>query len=207
MNNNKAHRAYTVRNILDKKYKLFPFEEKWKDAFSQPEQSGVWFVWGNSGNGKTSFVLQLIKELSKYKRVLFNSLEEGLSFTLKEGLSNIGMQDVGRRLLIVSEPSPLLEQRLLKHKSPDIVIIDSFQYFQLSYKQYIEFKTKFPNKLLIFISHADGKNPSGRSAKSVMYDATLKIWVEGYRAFSKGRYIGEKGVYVIWEQGALKYGE
>lgn len=41
--------------------------------------------------------------------------------------------------------------------------------------------------LIIFISHADGKNPAGRSAKSVMYDASLKIYIEGYRAFSKGK--------------------
>ena len=38
-----------------------------------------------------------------------------------------------------------------------------------------------------------------------MYDATLKIWVEGFKAFSKGRFIGEKGNYTIWEEGANKY--
>jgi hypothetical protein len=39
-----------------------------------------------------------------------------------------------------------------------------------------------------------------------MYDASLKIWIEGYRAFSKGRYIGPNGgVYTIWEEGAEKY--
>jgi len=59
--------------------------------------------------------------------------------------------------------------------------------------------------LLIFISHADGKFPAGRSAKSVMYDATLKIYVEGYKAFSKGRYIGEKGEYTVWPEKAVAY--
>ena len=77
----------------------------------------------------------------------------------------------------------------------------------MSYKEYLNFKELFPNKLLIFISHADGKNPAGRSAKSVMYDASLKIWVEGFRATSKGRFIGPIGEYVIWDKPAEIYGE
>lgn len=41
-----------------------------------------------------------------------------------------------------------------------------------------------------------------------MYDASLKIWVEGYKAFSKGRYIGSNGgEYVIWEDGATIIGK
>ena len=72
-------RALNVRDILNKKYDVFPFEGKWKDAFDTPEVRGCWFVWGNSGNGKTSFVMQLCKELCKYDRVAFNSLEEGTS--------------------------------------------------------------------------------------------------------------------------------
>jgi len=39
----------------------------------------------------------------------------------------------------------------------------------------------------------------------VMYDADLKIWVEGYVAFSKGRYQGSTGEYTIWEKGAYDY--
>lgn len=98
-----------------------------------------------------------------------------------------------------------LSERLSQRKSADFVVIDSFQYTQMTYKAYLKFKEKHPNKLLIFISHADGKNPSGRSAKSVMYDASLKIWVEGYRAFSKGRFFGSVGHYTIWEEGSRKY--
>lgn len=75
----------------------------------------------------------------------------------------------------------------------------------MTYKAYLKFKERHPNKLLIFISHADGKNPSGRSAKSVMYDASLKIWVEGYRAFSKGRFFGSVGHYTVWDEGSRKY--
>jgi len=198
-------RAFTVQNIFDKKYDLFDFEGEWYDAFDQPETTGVWFIWGNSGNGKTSFILQLIKELSQFENILFNSREEGTSHTLRKSFDNFSMADVKKKLLVVNENMEELTKRLKQKKSPKVVIIDSFQYTQMSYFQYLRFREQFPNKLIIFISHADGKSPSGRSAKSVMYDATLKIWVEGYRAFSKGRYIGETGYFTIWEKRAKQY--
>ena len=84
-------RALSVRDILDKKYNTFPFEGKWKEAFGTPERVGVWFIWGNSGNGKTSFVMQLCKELCKYDRVVYNSLEEGACLTVQNNLKMHGM--------------------------------------------------------------------------------------------------------------------
>nr|DAL37874.1 MAG TPA_asm: hypothetical protein [Caudoviricetes sp.] len=75
----------------------------------------------------------------------------------------------------------------------------------MNYREYIRFKEAHRDKLIIFISHAQGKAPRGSAAQSVMYDATLKIWVEGFKAFSKGRFIGEKGEYTIWDEGANRY--
>jgi hypothetical protein len=201
-------RALTVQNVLDKKYKLFDFEDEWYDAFSNPERSGVWFIWGNSGNGKTSFVLKLIKCLAKFDRIIFNSLEEGATHTLQKSFLDLGMREVNGRLLVVQENPEKLLERLRAKRSPGIVIIDSFQYFGLSYKQYIDFKESLPGKLIVFISHAEGKLPASRAAQSVAYDATLKIWIEGYKAISKGRYLGPTGEYIIWpERAAIYWGE
>ena len=41
------------------KKKTIPFTGAWADAFGNPERKGVWFVWVQSGNGKTSFIMQL----------------------------------------------------------------------------------------------------------------------------------------------------
>ncbi|MRY91405.1 hypothetical protein GKD63_23440, partial [Parabacteroides distasonis] len=112
---------------------------------------------------------------------------------------------VSRHLAFIKEDIPTLKIRLRRHKSFNIVIIDSFQYTQMTYRDYIQLKEEFPDKLFVFISHARGKNPKGDAATSVMYDADLKIWVEGYVAFSKGRYQGSTGEYTIWEKGAYDY--
>lgn len=197
--------ALSVSQILAQQIDTFDLSEEWRAAFGSPEKSGVWIVWGKSGNGKTSFVMQLAKELCRHGIVLFNSLEEGAGKTMMNTLERFGMMEVNGRLRLVSEDMDTLSKRLAKRRSPRIVIIDSFQYTGMSYRDYIVFKEKFPKHLFIFISHASGTNPSGRSAVSVMYDATLKVWVEGYRAFSKGRFIGDRGWINIWNEGAEAY--
>lgn len=202
----KLQRALSVSEILKMKKKLLKLTGKWYDAFGTPEFYGVWFIWGNSGNGKSTFVMQLCRELCKFGNVLYVSLEEGTSLTLQNTLRRESMIEANRRLKVIrGESMEELSERLSQRKSADFIIIDSFQYTQMTYKAYLKFKERHPNKLLIFISHADGKNPSGRSAKSVMYDASLKIWVEGYQAFSKGRFFGSVKKYTIWEEGAQEY--
>jgi hypothetical protein len=200
-------RAYAPSELLSMKKKCFDFKGEFYEAFGNPEMVGVWFVWGNSGNGKSSFIMQLCKELCKYGKVAYDSLEEGTADTMKQTIDRFSMIEENRRFKLLDCESIIdLSTRLGKKQSPDFVIIDSFQYSQLSYKQYIDFKSKHKNKLLIFISHSDGKHPSGRTAKSVMYDSSLKIWVEGYRAISKGRYIGPNGgTFTIWKEGAERY--
>ncbi len=199
-------RAYSPSQILKMKKKVFAFEGEWLDAFGTPEQEGIWFIWGNSGNGKTSFVMQLCRELAKFGKVAYNSMEEGTSDTVKQNIIRFDMDDLdGRMLIIDCEPTDKLTERLAKRRSPDFVIIDSFQHAQLSYKEYLEFKAANKGKLIIFVSHASGRLPAGRPAVSAMYDATLKIYVEGYRAHSKGRYIGDVGYFDIWKEKAINY--
>jgi hypothetical protein len=110
-----------------------------------------------------------------------------------------------RFTLVDGESAEELSERLLRRKSADFVVIDSFQYLQINYRQYLKFRELHSDKLLIFVSHADGRYPAGRAAKSVMFDSALKIWIEGWRAFSKGRFIGDKGYYDIWANKAAEY--
>lgn len=201
-----AKRAISVSELEKKKYKLFDFEGEFYDAFDRPEKKGVWFIWGNSGNGKTTFVLELVKYLAQFGKVGYNSLEEGSAHTMQKAFRNVGMSEVARKIILIEgESKEEISERLMKKQSPDFIVIDSFQYWQISYKEYIAFKAKHKDKLIIFVSHADGKQPAGRAAKSVMYDSSLKIWVEGFKAFSKGRYIGSTGQYIIWPEGVIKY--
>ena len=198
-------KALSMVDLMRKNREVYAFEGEWQEAFGQPEQNGVWFIWRRSGNGKTSFVLQLCKELTRYGKVAYDSLEEGDSLTMQNALMRVGMGDVGRRFILLNESLKELDTRLKRRRSPDIVVVDSFQYAHIDLKQYEEFIDQHKNKLIIFVSQADGLKPWGRTAQSAMYSASLKIWVEGYRAISKGRYRGNLGYYTIWAEKAEEY--
>jgi len=142
--------------LMKKRYKVLDFQGELKDAFGKPEGCGIWFIWGNSGNGKSSFVVQLCKELLRFGKILYNSLEEGSSLTLQNAFKEFDTEETKRRLLIINEDIKSIEERLSKKRSPDFVVIDSFQYSQMTYESYVPFKEKFTNKLIIFVSHADG---------------------------------------------------
>lgn len=198
-------KALSVRDILRMKKKTLAFTGAWNEAFGLPEAVGVWFIWGHSGNGKTSFVMQLCKELCKFGNVAYDSLEEGYSLTMINTLKRYNMMEVNKKFVLIQENINDIEVRMNKRKSPDFYVIDSMQYTQMNYARYIKLKEAHKDKLIIIISHARGNNPEGRSANGVMYDAALKIWIEGYKAVSKGRFIGNVGSYTIWDEGAKRY--
>lgn len=200
-------RAYSPKQVQSMNIPSFPFEGEWEKAFGHPDRTGTWIIWGNSGNGKSSFVMQLAKYLCRFAKVAYDSLEESTGLSLKNSLVRHKMEEVNRRFVILDRESmEELSERLSKRRSPEIVIIDSLQYSGLTYATYKAMKEKHANKLLIFISHAEGMNPEGRAAKKVAYDADVKIFVQGFRAMCKGRFITAPGnYYTIWEEGAAKY--
>lgn len=204
-------KAFSVAEVLRQQKRTFPHVGPFEQLFGHPERSGVWFIWGQSGNGKSSFVMQLCRALlheDNQATLLYNSLEESTSKTFQDSLLRHDMGSVRGFQVLQPEYLTQLVERLRQPRSPSIIVIDSIQHFMITYREYVYLKELFPQKLFIFVSQADGKNPSGKAAKAVMYDATLKIWVEGYRAFSKGRFFGpdpNNSTFTIWEQRARVY--
>ena len=83
----------------------------------------------------------------------YDSLEEGACLTMQNTLMRFQMQEVNRRFLLLdAEPLDQLSLRIKRQKAPDFVVIDSFQYTQMTYRQYIEFKEKHRGKAADFLS-------------------------------------------------------
>lgn len=203
----KLKRAYSPVEIQNMNIPSFEFAGDWEASLGRPAKTGTWIIWGHSGNGKSSFAMQLIKYLCKFDRVIYDSLEESTGKSLQMSLNRHGMEEVNHKLLILDrEPMDRLSERLSRKRSPGIAIIDSFQYSGLSYQGYKDLKERHANKLLIFISHAEGMRPEGRAAKKVEYDADVKIFIQGFRAMCKSRFMEKPGVpFLIWEEGAAIY--
>lgn len=203
-------KALTVANIVNQTIQFIDLSEinnNLYQAFGNPQDKGVWFVWGGSGSGKSSLLLDLTKAMcSKYKAI-HNELEEDLDdIDFITRYERAGMQDVKDNLLTASYNYEEMCKYLDKRDSPKVVIINSATYFFESQQQYFDFTRKYKRRKIIIISGmAKGKNPYSELETKIMYDANKKVFVEGYLATCKGRTIGPNGgLYIVWQEGYEK---
>ena len=198
-------KAITISNIQKQKAEVIPFSEEWLAAFGNPQDRGLWFIWGGSGSGKSTFLMMLAKEFAALKySVLYNLLEEetdDLDYIKRTQM--IKMQDVKDHFLTASYNLEELDLYLKSRNSPNVVVIDSLPYLTKNFDEWMEFKRRWSKKKIFIVSgHAKGKNPSTEMQERVMFDAKMKIFVTAYLAVCKGRTIGSNGgLFVIWDEG------
>lgn len=199
-------RAVSVHQLMQTKYDMVKLDGMWANMIGpEIELKGGVFIWGDSGFGKTRFSLNLAKYLSQFERVLYNSMEEGNSATQQIAWQEAQMVDVkGRVHLLDNEPMDELKARLAKRQCPRICFIDSYQYSGMSFDAWKKLKSDNRDKLFIFLSHAEGRRPQGRTADRVRYDCGIKIFIDGFVAYPRSRYGGNVPM-VLWEEGARRY--
>ena len=129
-------RAISNKNVLAAQFETADFDGPFLASFGRPELRGAWIIWGTSGSGKTTFTLQLCKYLAGFRRVAYNSLEQGLSLSLQRAWERVEMAEAGSNIILLNkETLPELRARLSKRKSPEIIVIDSVQYLTKFYVQ------------------------------------------------------------------------
>ena len=199
-------RAYSPREIAAKKWVTLPWGDKWSKPFGFPAESASWFISGASASGKSSFVMQLGKELCRYAPVLYLSYEEKVNQSFQRRMKYLEMNEVqGKFRVVIDDTIEELENRLAKPKSPKFIIVDSFQVAGWSYEQAVELMRRFNRKSFIFISQEDKSQPTGKPARRLKYICDMKVRVMGYKAYCQGRAIGEAGnYYTVWKDGILQ---
>ncbi|MGQ0740192.1 MAG: hypothetical protein ACT4OJ_14165 [Bacteroidota bacterium] len=203
-----------LKQLSQKTYSSVPsLPDSFVRSFGDIEDAFDCIIWGDSGNGKTNFTVQIIKELIKSirQKCLYISYEEGHTKTLQKTMieRHDMLNEVGNNLAILDHASfEDLVKLMSKRKSPKIYVIDSIQASGFTQEKCAELKNRFvmsrKKKIIIYISWADGKNPKGAAASSVKYYAHIKIRVEGFIAFFRSRFGGNRN-YVVWEEGGKRY--
>ena len=87
-------RAYSPSEVLSMSIPSFPFEGAWEVAFGHPARTGTWIIWGESGNGKSAFVMKLAKYLCQWCKVAYDSLEESTGLSFQNSLKREKMDEV-----------------------------------------------------------------------------------------------------------------
>ncbi len=205
-------RALSNKNVMRARFEVAQFTGEWLRSFGKPELSGTWIVYGGSGCGKTTFVMMMCKYLTNFGRVAYDSLEQGLSLSLQRTWERVGMEEAGNRIMLLEKESMQeVRERLRRKWAPQIVVIDSLQYWQdFCMRDHMRLRAEFPKVLFIYISQARGGQPDGKLAQRIRYDSDVKIRVEGYKAFFTTRYENpdahEGGEdFIIWDKGAREY--
>lgn len=189
-------RSYSNHNVLSAKFDLLPFEGQWLEHLGRPSLSGIWFVYGKSGSGKTTYCLQLAKYLTRFvRKVAYNSLEQGLSPAMQQAWRRAGLEECGNRIMLLDRESlPDLCKRLDKKQSPSVIFIDSVMYLEdVSASELIELRHRHPHKLFVLLGQERNGDAYNSKQIKLKHDADIKIRVVGGVARCETRYSTEDG--------------
>lgn len=164
-------------------------------------------VYGQPGNGKTEFAIQLAKYMTNFARVYYNSFEQGISKTLQDALIRNKMQEVAGKIIFGDKENfQEMIVRLRKRNSPHVVIIDSRDYMQLTSEQYKKLVDTFPRKCFIVICWESARKPKGEHAKAIEFMVDIKVNVRSFLAHFRSRF-GGNVPFDIWPDRKKKAGQ
>ena len=193
-------RSIGVAEFLARKFDVLPFEGKWKDSFAEPEKNFRMVVYGKPGNGKTEFCIQLAKYISQFKKVFYNSYEQGISKSLQDAIVRNNMEECKGRVMFGDRVNfKDLMAKLKGRNSAQVVFIDSRDNMGLTYHQYDRLVKTFPRKSFIIICWESSGKPKGEHGKSIEFMVDIKLHVRNYRAYPRCRFGGNRP-YVIWDK-------
>lgn len=198
-------RTLSANQVLQVRNDTLQLTGGWHECFGEIDRTGIVFISGPSTSGKSSAALCFAKELAQFGRTLYISNEEGFRPSFQDRLRRLAATDCGRIQFLRHETISGLIERLGKRRAPDFVIVDSLQDTKITRREYELIKRMSARKMFIFISRLEGRRPMGKLAQDIEFDADLKVWVEGGRVISKGRYIGPVGTFDVLEDKARGY--
>lgn len=187
-------KALSYNEIKKQEFEIIPFTGDWQKLLGNPAYGGVWFIWADSGNGKSSFVMQLVKQFCLFgKKVIYNALEEYQTKSFRDRLDMWNMGEVKSNWGVVKEQIEAMEIRAAKKRSADIIVIDSIQYLRCRKERLLDFFEANNDKTIIVVSQSTGGRERGKLAEDVNFDADIKVYVDKYVAYMKGRETPPKG--------------
>lgn len=199
-------KAIGITDFLNKTFDVYELEAEWLDSFGLIEKNFKMSVTGESGGGKTEFVVKFIKNLCLHFRVKadYFSYEQGISKSLQAAIQRNDMECVKGKVMFISAGTfDELFDRLKRRASAKIVVIDSQDYSDLSTKQYKMLLKAFPKKSFIVISWAKGDKPKNQASRDIEYMSCIKVFVKDGKAFPRSRFGGNKP-FLIFDKKATQ---
>ena len=200
-------RALTLKNLLEKKHSTLSLASPWAEVFGEPEDSGIWLIWGKSANGKTTLALMLANYFASFCRVLYISAEEGTGAHFQNTAKRIIGSSLPRMHFVPYIDFETIDEKLSKDRRHiwQVVFIDNVTvyYDEITKKRFKAFMQAHPHILFIWLAHEERRDVDTALGKYIYKLADILIHVEGLAADVSKRCPG--GRLIIDEEKAAIY--
>jgi hypothetical protein len=184
-------KSVSMHDVLNNKYKMLNLDPEWRKYIGHPQENFKMIVYGESGGGKTTFVMRLCVALTKLGKVYYDSAEEGEGATIQAAAQRCNVKELcakGSFMLGDRDSYDDLVYKLSQKRSAQFVVLDSLQYMNLTEEQFKKLVAMFKRKVFIVISWSSGPTPKGKVAKAIEYMADIKTYVSNGVAISRSRF-------------------
>ena len=175
-----------LSKFQEMKFNTMGFKGRWLDLLGDPQRGFKMLVWGENGNGKSTFSLDFAKYLANgFGHVLYNSSEERLSHSLQKKL--LGFKS---EFFTITEGKTFNElKELLKNPKYSIIFIDSVNDMMMGYDEFKGLVDTYPQRCFIYIMQVT-KDGNFKGDNRFAHLADIKVQVSNYEPIlEKSRYL------------------
>lgn len=178
---NDAKNVISLRDLQKARFKTLQFTGNWKELMGTPEERFSVMIYGQSGQGKSTFAINFAEYLSNnFGTVLFNSAEEGISLTLQDKLKNLKSTD-----LFISHHRDFNSMRKhLKTSTCKFVVLDSVNHMNLTPENVEELRNMDKTRGFISI-HQVTKTGDFKGDNKFLHNCDVEIVVDNYTPTTK----------------------
>ena len=175
--------------MKDKRFHVLEFNEFYAKLMGKPERNFTMMCYGESGSGKSVFLMQFSDYFAKtFGKSLYNSHEEGANQTIQNRINNF---NIDAQKLFVADAMTFDEMCTAIEKNYyRLVIIDSVKYMGFTFNQLRELRKRFAKRLLcVCIVDFGSSKGSPDSGKDLLHAADVKMYFKNGRVYSISRYL------------------
>lgn len=200
-------KAQSFADIAKRKFTFLELEDKeWMAHLGLMERKGSVLIKGDSGHGKTTYTMRLMKAICAVEKVHYCSPEEADRASFLRALKLNNMQTVKSRFTFSKESYDQLFERLSQKRQKKVIIIDSIQVFFHGKKRddYYKLIETFSDTLFIGISKVNKGKVVGAVADEFYWDCQNRIDITDFKAtLEKSRCGGDETTqFIVNEQKA-----
>jgi predicted ATP-dependent serine protease len=174
----------SATDLAQFQYPKYDFVGRWRDFFGEPSINCHYMIYGLPKSGKSTFCMHFAKYLAdNHGSVLYVASEEGFSQTLKNKMTNFGLQSDNMSFSNFREATPIMEVA----PDYDFIFIDSVNFIKISPEEIREMKHKNKRLSLITIQQAT-KDGEFRGSQEYAHDSDSIVKIIDGIATQQGRF-------------------